>query len=365
MKKYTPNFTDPRVKRKLISAFNFAITRFSYDKPRFCTRDELDKHLGYSHKQFGGWVRNLLIEEDPNPTTSYRFGRETAVDLHKKYKDKNEETRNRAKYWYLRKIGVEFIAKKYNLVELQEPKKVEEYKEKVIIEEFTTELETGNWKYEEKSNRLWNPAQRIPNALRESMFAKAGYVYNYDIVACAPTLIKQYAVKSGMTRPTPALDEYLKDRSFHRNRLAQLLNVSVDKIKEIINGKLAGGKIGADPQRNKLSNAFNNDWNRVKTLKEDAWFIQLCKDIKKCWDAIKKSNQLSRLNSQTKWRFYFQLENAVMMPVRALLKKETKRYFLEHDGFRCDTWVDPYKIKLAVKIKTGYSIDFEYEHVTV
>ena len=336
MKKYTPNFADPRVKKRCISAFNFVITRFTEDKPRFYTKEIIDKKIGYTHKPLGAWLRQQLLTQ---------YGTYSAAH-------------HKAKQWLLRPEGVELLAQQYELVQPSIASNFQAYKVETVSQEFSAELQTGNWTYKESSNRLWNPAQNIPTDIRADMFARAGYIYNYDIVACAPTLIKQYAIKCGMTRPTRTLDAYLLDRSTHRNRLAQLLDLDVAAIKRVINAKFAGARTG---RRNTINELLKHDQMRVAKIVNDEWFVNLLKDIKKCWDAIKKSHGRRLLSSKDKWAIYFSLERTVMRPTISVLKKQTKRYFLEHDGFRTDTWIDPYKLKLAVQNKTNYTVEFEYQ----
>jgi hypothetical protein len=94
------------------------------------------------------------------------------------------------------------------------------------------------------------------------------------------------------------------------------------------------------------------------------WFTSLRKDIKKCWDAIKMSEKSLRLSSRDKWMIYFQLEKSVMNAVRRELVKENNRYFLEHDGWRCESYIDPYRLRLSVRKATGYDVVFDYVRIT-
>ena len=350
---YIPNFSDPRVKKRILRAFNYCTTRFDYTKPKFSQRDVIDKEVGYNHKPLGRYLRNLLLEEhDSGSDLPYVYTLEATAEDKKK--------KNRAKKWLLREAGVSYIAQKFNLP-YTTAAQIKEYKINAIVEEFKEPMATGNWQYEEKSHRLWNNAQQIPNEIRRPAFARAGYVYDYDIIACAPNLIKQYAQRNGLTKSTPYLDEYLNDRDFHRDRLANLLNIDKKTVKEIINARFAGARLGV---KKSIGEFLGNNRLQIEKLKNDKWFQGISRDIKKCWDVIKTISGRRRIDSKYKWDIYFVLESQVMRSINSIIKKETTRHFKEHDGFRCDSWINPHALELEVQKKTGYTVKFKFEHLT-
>ena len=76
------------------------------------------------------------------------------------------------------------------------------------------------------------------------------------------------------------------------------------------------------------------------------------------WSVIKADTPYSRLTARHKWGIYFSLERKVINSCEKLIKKHKLQYFLEHDGFRTNGYIDPYKFKLTVNKQTGYNIQF-------
>ena len=343
---YTPNFNDPRVKKKCLKALGFVCSSLSVDKPRAWARVELDKWFGTQNHLFSKWLRNQLIIEH-----SKRWNKDTGE----------------CKKWLLREQGVRDLCEIYNHyliaklpIVAQVPKTTE-----IAIDwaetQYKDALTTGNFDYKEKSNRLWNDIQRIPSEIRKPLFAKHGYEYEYDIQACAPTLISQFARNEGLTRPTPVLDDFLANRQHYRTALAERIGCTEKQAKQILNAIFAGAKLGPG---NAIATILNENKHQLILLKDNVWFIDLRKDIKKCWDAIKSSEKSLRLSSRDKWLIYFGLEKSVMSVIRKQLVKEGNRCFLEHDGWRCESYIDPQSLRLCVKKSTGYDIQIDYVRIT-
>jgi hypothetical protein len=343
---YTPNFNDPRVKKKVKRALGFCCSSLSANKPRAWARVELDKWFGTQNHKFSKWLRKQLLIED-----SKRYS-----------KDRGE-----CKKWLLRESGVNHLCEIYNDYLITKLPSVAQVNKSTQIaldwaeNEYKTQLESGAFEYKEKSNRLWNDLQRIPSEIRKPLFAKHGYEYEYDIQACAPTLITQLARKQGMTRPTPVLDDFLENRQHYRTALAERIGCTERQSKEILNAIFAGAKLGPN---NAIATILNENRHQLELLKLNVWFCSLRKDIKKCWDAIKSSEKSLRLSSRDKWMIYFGLEKSVMNVVRRELIKEGNRYFLEHDGWRCESYIDPHALRLSVKKHTGYDVQFDYVRIT-
>jgi len=336
---YTPNFNDPRVKKKCLRALGFVCSSLSYDKPRAWARVELDRWLGYQHRDLGVWLRKTLLIEH-----SSRWNKDTGE----------------CKKWLLSESGVNHLCEIYNnylIAKLPIANKVAEIAIDWAENEYKEQLTSGAFEYKEKSHRLWNDLQRIPSEIRKPLFAKHGYEYEYDIQACAPTLISQLARKQGLTRPTPTLDLFLADRQHYRTALAERIGSTERQSKEILNAIFAGAKLGPG---NSIATILNDNRDQLDLLKHNVWFTSLRKDIKKCWDAIKKSEQSLRLSSRDKWMIYFSLEKSVMNVVRRELIKEGNRHFLEHDGWRCESYIDPHRLRLSVRKSTGYDVQFDY-----
>jgi hypothetical protein len=343
---YSPNFTNAKVRKRCLKALGFVCSSLSYDKPRAWARVELDKWLGHQHIDLGQWLRKTLLVEK-----SARWNKDTGE----------------CKKWLLNESGVNHLCEIYNdyLVVKLPIAKLREKTTQIAIDwaenEYKQQLETGSFEYKEKSNRFWNDLQRIPSEIRKPLFAKHGYEYEYDIQACAPTLISQLARKEGMTRPTPVLDDFLANRTHYRTALAERIGCTETQSKQILNAIFAGAKLGPG---NAVATILNENKHQLTLLKQNVWFGSLRKDIKKCWDAIKISEKSVRLSSRDKWMIYFSKEKQVMSVIKKQLIKENNRYFLEHDGWRCESYIDPLSLRLSVRKAVGYDIQIDYVRIT-
>jgi len=346
---YTPNFADPRVKRRIKRAMGFACSSLSDTRARRWARVELDRHFGTQNHDLSRWLRKQLLitanihyDYQLGLCKSYRLNTEAVAYLSDIINDSrcinNTTIPNYPSVAQVQEIGLSWAKDTYG-----------------------KEIQSGLFEYKDKSNRLWNDIQRLPTEIRRPLFAEQGYHWEYDIRACAPTLIYQHAKNQGLTKRTPTLNDFLADRQLYRQALAQTLNCTESQAKQIITALFSGAKIARGYA---IDQILDHDSVKFDILKNNVWIKQLRKDIKRCWDAIKSSESSLRLRSRDKWHIYFQLERAVMSVVRTELNKQSIRYFLEHDGWRCDRHIDEYSLRLLVKKRTGYSVEFDCVRVT-
>jgi hypothetical protein len=52
-----------------------------------------------------------------------------------------------------------------------------------------------------------------------------------------------------------------------------------------------------------------------------------------------------------------------MTCVRTYLDQHTKRYFLEHDGWTCESPIDIESLRVYVREQTGFDLTFEYNEI--
>jgi hypothetical protein len=242
------------------------------------------------------------------------------------------------------------------------------------IREYGEELRSMNFNYKDKSNRLWHPIQNIKKENKKLIFAEMGLGNHYDIEACAPNLIKQYAEHTGMDEPLTALNAYLIDKDDIRTRISAQLEVPVSIAKIIINALFCGARIGHNSDF-AISQLLDHDYARVQWLKEDPYILELRTDIKTCWEYISPhlpksyittSNGIKRkspLTSKKKWNLYFELERKVLNEVRHYLQLTNNSHFLEHDGFITQDQVDMDELCDFVYQTTNFNLTFKEEIV--
>jgi hypothetical protein len=348
---YQPNFNDPRVQARITRALGFACGVMSETKSHAWSSRYIDKYLGKSNNPLSKYLRKtLLIITDE----FYRFNSD----------------KNKCKEYRLNAEGVRFLSEalKTNNIQLY-PSVLQ-----VALEDHQQELGSGNFQYNDLSNRLWHPLQRYRKQYRTQILADAGYIHDYDIECAAPTLIHQYAQQRGMDEYLFALRKYIADRTVIRQQLAHEIELPVEAVKEIINALFAGARI-ANHSESDIYNILNGDPVRIEFLKQNPFLTELREDIKTCWSYITphmsrrsrtQSNGRERLlpvSSRDKWNVYFSLERKILNSVREYLYNKDIKHFLIHDGWTCESEIDREELIEYVRVNTGYEVKFEYSEI--
>jgi hypothetical protein len=289
-------------------------------------------------------------------------------------------SQNKCKEYRLNQIGLDHLREALNLTNIQTYPSVVE----VAKEDHLAELVTGNFDYNDKSNRYWHPLQRYRRQHRTQILADHGYQHQYDIETCAPTLIHQYSqmipertdnkgkwLQGPMDLHLTALNRYLTEKTQVRKEIAWAIDLPIAAVKEIINALFAGAVIS----KNKESDIYyilDGDISRIEWLKQDPYIQELVQDIKTCWQYIrpvmpkrtKKTSEgterLLPINARQKWLLYFQLERQVIDAVRDYLDLRSIKYFLIHDGWTCSDQIDQRELSDYVRDLTGFDVKFEY-----
>jgi hypothetical protein len=335
MQKYTPNFNDPRVQRKVRSAVGWATSVLNEHTAQGWSSRYLDKKIGYLHTDLGRYLReNLLI-------LASSYYRPDSIDT-KKYR--------------LNLLGVWRICKHLNIN--PKPNKIRKSVAlSIVSQEYAPAFASGAFEYTEKSNRFWHDLQSVTTEIRKPLFAQNGYNFDYDIANCYPTLVLQLVKRTGRTRkPLTALEEYVLDPKATRTALAERIGCSTDTAKEVILAKFNGASLSPRGSIVKLLKPM-----QFHRLKADPWFCVLVKDLRRAWNAVARDKGLRSLNGNARMQIYLSQEHAVMSVIRREFSKKNIPIFLEHDGWRAKDYIDPYLLKLQVKNKTGYDVTFTCE----
>ena len=333
---YTPNFSDPRVQRRIKLALEFCQTAFDSQTPRSWSTRYIDRYFGQIHKPLSQWLRRQLLI-----CTDHHWNMEIG----------------KCKQYIKNPSGIAYVRSC-----------LKSQTSEWSVSCFEQEITTGQFEYLDQSQRLWHPLQRVPSEQRRPLMAQYGYHYEYDLKACAPNLLVQYARRLGLSQPTPQIDHYIQDRTAIRNLLAEQLGVEPAKIKKIITALFAGAPLSHYPDT-EIYRLVNGNHMQIDILKQV--LFELRKEIKMIWDTIKVHITRSyitdkrgkvRLKSLTcgdKWSIYFQLEREVMDSIRSYMKKTKNKFFNEHDGWRCVNVIDEVMLISYVRNQTGYVIDLD------
>lgn len=328
---YSPNFNDPRVKRRCKRSLGFLASHLHPSKPKLYARDALDRYLGKSSNPLSAYLRSKTL---------------ICVDTHY-----NMET-GKPKRYLLNLSGFDEIQCAIG-EQSTDPKTIAA---RAMLDIHGDTIRSGTFKYKDKSHRRWNEIQNISSEVRTLVFQDCGYNWNYDIENAAPTLLYQHAQKCGLTKNLRVLEDLLSNKVQRRQELANRIGCDENNAKQIVAARFAGATLRWNNSLH--TQTLHNNNLQFARLKDDAWFADLSEDLKVMWTSIKKDTHHSRLSCRHKWGIYFSLERKIINSCEKLIRKHNHQYFLEHDGFRTNGYIDPYKFKLHVKKQTGYSVDF-------
>lgn len=336
---YTPNFNDPRMKRKISKALDF-VQRYVSSKHNFLSQTQINKYFGQGQLASSKWLRDQLL---------------ICVDHHW-----NMQT-GKCKMYCRNEQGFEELRK---IIGGSFP----------ITPEESEELIQGEFEYKEISDRYWNTLQNIPSEKRSRLFADHGFRYNYDIKAAAPRLISQYARILGFDEPTPGLDAYLSDPSMIREEIAKDTGASTDEVKLTINALIHGSPL-SHHWDSKLLGDLKGKHNLIDQFRSNRQITILREEFSDLWKFIKnnsgkpqriitdkkgRTRSLS-LRSRDKSQIYREIEKEVMNCVVRYLTKNKNKHFREHDGWRCQSVVDETELRTYVRNQTGYVIELSFE----
>jgi hypothetical protein len=362
--KYQPNFNDPRVITRCRRALGWACGVMSESKSHSWSSRYIDEYFGMSTNPLSKYLRNTLL---------------ICTDEFYRYNSKD----NKCKEYRLNTEGVRSLREALKIDNTQTYPSVIQ----VAHQDHKQELLSGNFTYNDKSNRLWHPLQRYRKEYRTQILCESGYLHHYDIECCAPRLIHQASqqvpefVLDGRWLQGPmdlylfALRKYLNDRNSVRNNVANQINLPVDAVKEIINALFCGAPISKNKDSD-IYHILDGDIARIEWLKQDPYIQELVSNIKTCWEYLrpvmskrtkktsKGTQRLLPITCKQKWNLYFELERSAMNSIRTYLDEKSIRYFLIHDGWTCDREIDREELREYVRNRTGFDLKFDYEKIT-
>lgn len=327
---YQPNFNDPRVKERITKAIEF-IEQYVSSKPVPVAKSQITKHFGQGQTDICKFLKQHLL---------------ICVDAYF-----NFETH----------ICKKYVRNQDGLVKLKQSIGLTTSR---LTPALQTQIDTGEFEYIEKSDRFFNPIQYMPRKVKRPLLAKNGYNHVYDIQCAAPTLFYQYAKKQDNKLSLPAIEKYLIDRSKIREDLAITYNITVDEVKQIINGLFQGALLSLD-HRTRIFQLLKGNYSLIRRLQTDQYLIDLRGDISLMWKAINPSLKLKlnkkRINARDKASLYREIEKEVMCSIKKELKRTKNKFLLEHDGWTCRDVVDINMLRSYVRSNTGYVIEIDWE----
>ena len=234
------------------------------------------------------------------------------------------------------------------------------------------ELAILSFKMNDKSNRLWHPLQNLKRERKTEFWSTYGLPFDYDIEACAPTILFQLALQAGLPEITLAtLRDYLDDRSAFRAHVTNITGLTPHDSKRLINSMFNGARLAASAYCTAFR-ALQYDFAAMTRLQNDRDVTRLIRDIRQVWrrlELVERHKQTPSFaevlagtakpverrlkTSKQKWGYYFTWERRVLDAITKFLERDGNRYFTEHDGFRTQREVALGNLQDEVHRRTG------------
>lgn len=229
-------------------------------------------------------------------------------------------------------------------------------------EKYEKEVLSGEFSYSTKSDRYWHPLQNLKRETKHDFWTKAGYSHDYDIEACAPTILLQLATKYNLHPLASApIRAYLDNKDAFRQRIAALVDIPVQDAKRLINSLFNGARLAANP----FCAAFRllGSKDKMQLLQDDREVRALRVAVKSMWSAIARKTDEDVSSSRGKWALYFKWERRVLDAIKLELDEMDVQYFTEHDGFRTTEEVDVARLEKAIFYATRLEMKIEKNEI--
>src|SRR6266478_4010935 len=193
------NLRHPRMQRTIRRALKWCSLNLSSDRPREAWSHNIQGAFGPSGAgRIGAYLRDQLLIR----TQNYR------VTDHKK-----GQTGYPAEYMLNQAGYDELLAIVGDLGS--------DYSD--VYPEHAEELEKLEFVYEDKSNRYWHGLQNMKRESKPKFWNDHGLAFDYDIAACAPTILLQMAKDKEISALVVApIERYLADRNGFRSHVASI-----------------------------------------------------------------------------------------------------------------------------------------------
>jgi hypothetical protein len=380
---YQPNFNDPRVIRRVEDALLFATGIAEVDEHTYISQSAIHNNIGHESSNLAKYLKELLLictdehySKDGGFTKQYILNWDGVIYL---IRQLSHQISTEIVYLKCSPDLIQAPLCNTQLQSSQEPLNEMDLDTFVALADkrYCDELEQGNLTYEEKGNRDNHPIQRLPGRVRSKLFVKHKYHYDYDIDCAAPTIISQYAKMNGLLTATPTIDYYITNKNEVRERIADLLTISIKDAKELINALFnkARLQISNDYTTCAISKLLHNSNKKIMLAKQDEFIAVLREEIDECWKHLIKSGLVPRRNKgpDDQHRRSGKDYSAVYRTQETMIEREVKLYITNlptnkcvmiHDGWVCVKELDEQSLIDHIKSKTGYQLRLTMDMLT-
>jgi hypothetical protein len=348
---YTPNFNDRRTQQRVRSVLEWCGTMLLQKRARSINHKVLRKVFGNTSQGLGRWLySNLLIQTGSYAARSHSFS------------------------YSLNKSGYE---KLHRMLNIQAPTSVS------LIRETYPHIVSGAEipQYVDRGGRRFHAIQNMKREDRKVVFK--GW-WDYDIEACAPTLVYQYALaayyaanKNSSALPFPAVARLIESKIEMREHVAAVAKIDIEKAKELLHSLFFKARLSPHSAC-AVYQLLNEDRLRYELLKNDPFIKALRTDVRRVWtwathqDKVERAKATfndgiarphSRSGAKHRNAIYIMLERKVMRAIEEWFPNGVLPGILMHDGFMSRVDVSVEVLECHVKETTGYSIKLKKQRL--
>ena len=330
---HTPNFNDPRNRRRAESALVF-LEQWLKQPNQMISQATLNQHFGQQQNATSQWLRHqLLIVENEH----WQFN--STSNFCKRYS---------ANWPRANQLRRELEIDVNRSVILAAETKIREILSKPV-------------EYEEKSDRLWHPIQFFKKSVRNPILAQEGYRHDYDIRACSAHVLLQLAEQQGYRGSLDHLREYVRDRREIRQQLSNCLGLDLDQTKTLLTSVMLGSVVTTHYNSSIMSLVKYNK-QKIWAIRENTWFMGYDREVRKVWRSIRRRDPDARgkISAGYKSAVYRREERRIGQVIEQYLKKTKNKYQWFHDGWMSQQGVNLLELQDRIRQKTGYCLEFEY-----
>lgn len=167
---------------------------------------------------------------------------------------------------------------------------------KFLFNKYKDEFESGQFDMRKIGFREYHDVTCLTSELRDRLFAYAGYDYEYDISACAPSIIVGLAKKNGIKTRYNTLESFAANPKKWRNELAESLSTTNVFVKKFVNAVIHGARLNRRSGVIKeLCDSFNVDIVKLAILT-----MKFRQEFSRVINALIKIGELVRPNDVDK-----------------------------------------------------------------
>lgn len=246
---------------------------------------------------------------------------------------------------------------------------------------------------EANTGRLHHPLQNIKKENRSKLFE--GW-FSYDIIACAPSILKQLYCRLEPLEALPSIDNFISKRADIRKTIAKQTGIEEITIKRALTGMFFGLTVPSEKQVNwdiktssfdtykfSIINTFGPEITSKLLANELFYSIvsecqikimrRISEDLRENWCSItdigfELTNVAGGIKQFSRWssrqavaHTYFGYERIVIDIISSFLSSEDIQFLLIHDGWVCNKQIDTKKLKQLILDETDFDLDFDCE----